>query len=150
MVGCRPRIEPHRLKSIPDDSIPFAVRPASHRGAAAHQLGCRLRRFASISALLAHASNTLAISNLKMKTPTDLRKLSTGAGLLVLAIGFASLGFLSFIHRHPQDPASGLLFEPSYSIVGGLISILVGVIFFAIAVLFTTALYQKKAPIETG
>ena len=85
-----------------------------------------------------------------MKTPRDLSKLSTSAGLLALALGFASLGFLSFIHRQPQDPASGLLFEPSYSIVGGLISILVGVIFFAIAVLFTTALGQKRASLETG
>jgi hypothetical protein len=79
-----------------------------------------------------------------MKIPRHLDKLSTSAGLLVLALGFTSLGFLSFIGRHPEDAANGLFFEATYSIVGSLISILVGATFLAIAVLFTGTLRRRK------
>src|ERR1700743_2570494 len=84
MLGSRWRIEAHNVKSIPDDSGPFAVRPASHRGASTHQLGRRLRKFAFISSLLVHQesedtvnflrSNTLAISNLKNENTQRFKK----------------------------------------------------------------------------
>jgi hypothetical protein len=79
-----------------------------------------------------------------MKTAKYLEKLSTGAGLLVLGIGFASLGFLSFINGRSEDAADDLYFGAGYSIVGSLISILVGATFVAIAVLFAMALIRRK------
>ena len=79
-----------------------------------------------------------------MKMPRHLDKLSTGAGLLVLAVGFVSLGFLSFMNRHSNDAANGLFVEETYSIVGSLISILVGAIFLTIAVLFTATLRRRN------
>ena len=81
-----------------------------------------------------------------MKTPRHFEKLSTSAGLLVLGAGFVSLGALSFIKRHLEDAESGLLLNSAYPIVGGLISILLGFTFFAIALLFmATRLKEKKA-----
>jgi hypothetical protein len=82
-----------------------------------------------------------------MKTPSYFGKLSTSAGLLVLGTGFVSLGALSFIERHQEDAESGLLLNSAYPIIGGLMSILLGFAFFAIALLFmATLLKEEKAP----
>jgi hypothetical protein len=82
-----------------------------------------------------------------MKTPSYFERLSTGAGLLVLGGGFVSLGALSFIKRHLQDAESGLSLNSAFPIIGGLISIILGFAFFAIALLFiTTLLKEEKAP----
>lgn len=89
-------------------------------------------------------------SVLVMKMPTQIAKLSTSAALLFLAIGFASLGFLSFLNRNPEDAANRLVLETTYSIAGSLISILVGAIFLAIAVLFTVTLRQRKRFFGSG
>jgi hypothetical protein len=85
-----------------------------------------------------------------MKIPRHLEKYSTGAGLLVLAIGFATLGLLSFINRRPEDAANGLFFGAAYIVVGSLISILLGSAFFAIAVLFTTTLRRENRSLDPG
>jgi hypothetical protein len=79
-----------------------------------------------------------------MKMPKHLEKLSTGAGLLVLGIGFASLGILSFINGPAEGAATGLFFDATYSVVGSLISILVGATFFTIAVLFAATLHRRN------
>jgi hypothetical protein len=82
-----------------------------------------------------------------MKIPSDFEKLSTSAGLLVLGAGFVSLGALSFIKSHLEDAESGLLLNSAYPIIGGLISVLLGFAFFAIALLFiATLLKEEKAP----
>jgi hypothetical protein len=78
-----------------------------------------------------------------MKTPSYFEKLSTSAGLLVLGAGFVSLGALSFIKSH-QDAESGLLLNTAYPIIGGLISVLLGSAFFAIALVFTATLFKEK------
>jgi hypothetical protein len=84
-----------------------------------------------------------------MKTAKHLEKLSTGAGLLVLGIGFATLGLLSFLNGRPEGAANDLFFDASYSIIGSLISMLVGVTFFAIAVLFAFTLYRRKGTYQS-
>jgi hypothetical protein len=86
-----------------------------------------------------------------MKTPRHFEKISTSAGLLVLGAGFVSLGALSFIKRHLEDAESGLLLNSAYPIIGGLISILLGFAFFAIALLFmATRRKEEKAPRKVG
>jgi hypothetical protein len=66
-----------------------------------------------------------------MKVPRHIERLSTRIALFVLAVGFVSLGLLSFTSRHPEDAATALSSEATYAIVGTTISILVGVIFLA-------------------
>lgn len=73
--------------------------------------------------------------NLAMNRTSQLRELSTGVGLLVLAVGFSSLGLLSYVKRH-TDAATGLFSESSYSLIGSILSLLVGATFLAAAVLF--------------
>jgi hypothetical protein len=86
-----------------------------------------------------------------MKTSRHFEKLSTSAGLLVLGVGFVSLGALSFLKRHLEDAESGLFLNSAYSIIGGLISILLGFAFFAIAVLFMATRFKKeKTPRKMG
>jgi|HubBroStandDraft_6_1064221.scaffolds.fasta_scaffold846320_1 hypothetical protein len=86
-----------------------------------------------------------------MKTPRDFEKLSTSAGLLALGAGFVSLGALSFIKKHLEDAESGLLLNSAYPIIGSLISILLGVAFFAIALLFmATRPNKENAPRKLG
>jgi hypothetical protein len=82
-----------------------------------------------------------------MKTHSSLERLSTGAGLLVLGAGFVSLGALSLIKRHLQDAESGSSLNSAFPIIGGLISILLGLTFFTIALLFiVTLLKEETAP----
>jgi hypothetical protein len=79
-----------------------------------------------------------------MKTRRHFEKLSTSVGLLALGAGFVSLGALSFIKRHLEDAESGLLLNSTYSIVGGMISILLGFTFFAIALRFMAARLKEE------
>jgi hypothetical protein len=82
-----------------------------------------------------------------MKTPSYFEKLSTSAGLLALGAGFVSFGALPFIKRHLEDPESGFLLNSAYPVIGGLISILLGFAFFAIALLFIARLLkEEKSP----
>jgi hypothetical protein len=86
-----------------------------------------------------------------MKTPRHSEKISTGAGLLVLGAGFVSLGGLSFINRHLEDGGSGLSLDSAYPIIGSLASILLGLAFFAIALLFmATRPKKERAPCKVS
>ena len=81
-----------------------------------------------------------------MKTRSHFERLSTSAGLLVLGTGFVSLGALSFAKRHQEGAKSGFLLNSAYPIIGSLISILLGLAFLAIALLFiATLLKEEKA-----
>ena len=85
-----------------------------------------------------------------MKTPRHFDKLLTSAALLSLGVGFVSLGFLPFINRHSEEAENGLFFNAFYPVIGGLISILLGSAFFAIAGLFVATLLQRKRSMESG
>jgi hypothetical protein len=65
-----------------------------------------------------------------------LRELSTGVGLLVLAVGFSSLGFLALLKRPPDNATVGILSERTYSLIGSLLSLLVGMTFLAVVIFF--------------
>ena len=83
-----------------------------------------------------------------MKISKPLEKWSTGLGLFVLAVGFISLGFLSFINSHPEDAATGLFSEATYAIVGSSIGVLVGGTFLVAAILFAGTLRREKRSFE--
>ena len=83
---------------------------------------------------------------LTMNSFERFKRFSTGAGLLVLAVGFSSLGFLSLINRHPEDAATGFFSEATYSIIGSSSSILVGATFLVAAILFAGTLLREKRP----
>jgi hypothetical protein len=79
-----------------------------------------------------------------MNIPRQFESFATGASLIVLAAGFSSLGFLSFIDRPPEDSATGFFSEATYSIVGSSISILVGAAFLTATVRFAGKLLRGK------
>jgi hypothetical protein len=89
--------------------------------------------------------------DLAMNRPSRLRELSTGIGLLVLALGFSSLGFLSLLKRFPENAADGLFSESTYTFIGSSLSLLVGATFLVTAVLFVeTKLRAKTTLIFNG
>jgi hypothetical protein len=62
-----------------------------------------------------------------MKTQRNLQSISTGMSLLVLALGFSSLGILSFIGTYQDSAVYGFSFPDTYSLVGSAISMIAGV-----------------------
>jgi hypothetical protein len=78
-----------------------------------------------------------------MKRNYTIEKLSTRLALLVLAVGFGSLGFLSFLNRPLEPTASGLISETTYSILGSTIGVLVGMTFLAAALVFAGPLRRE-------
>ena len=72
-----------------------------------------------------------------MKTPNQLRALATRLSLVILALGFSALGFISFISKQPGYTSGIFSAENAYSFIGGSFSILVGVIFLFAAISFT-------------
>lgn len=62
-----------------------------------------------------------------------MERLLTLIALLVLAVGFVSLGLLSLTNERPEDPATVLFSETTSAVIGSTISILVGAIFLAAA-----------------
>ena len=71
-----------------------------------------------------------------MKTSTRLRALSINLSLVILALGFATLGFVSFINNQSDHTGSIFSAEHTYSLIGGIFSVLVGATFFIAAVTF--------------
>jgi hypothetical protein len=72
-----------------------------------------------------------------MKTPNQLRTLATSLSLVILALGFSALGFISFVSKQPSYTSGIFSAESAYSFIGGSFSILVGVIFLFAAISFT-------------
>jgi hypothetical protein len=68
----------------------------------------------------------------------------TGFVLFVLAAGFTSLGFLSFINRQPESATPDFISETTYSMIGGSISIFVGGAFLAAAILSAGTLLRRR------
>ena len=79
----------------------------------------------------------------------QMKGFSIGLGLLVLALGFSSIGVLSFLKKHPENQATGFFSEATYSIIGSYISILVGATFLAAAILFAGTLLRAKRSLRT-
>jgi len=63
-----------------------------------------------------------------MKTPKSLQRISTGIGLLILALGFSSLGILSFSGTYGDSSVHGLSLSDIYSLIGSAISMTAGAI----------------------
>jgi hypothetical protein len=74
-----------------------------------------------------------------MKTPNQLRTLSTGVSLVTLAFGFSALGFVSFINTQPGYTSSIFSVEYAYSLIGSTFSVLVGATFLVAAITFRGA-----------
>jgi hypothetical protein len=63
-----------------------------------------------------------------MKTPRSLQRISAGIGLLILALGFSSLGILSFIGICEDSSVFGFSLPDAYSLVGSAISMIAGAV----------------------
>jgi hypothetical protein len=64
-----------------------------------------------------------------MKTPSQLRKISVSLSLVILALGFAALGFVPFINAQPGYSSGIFSVEHVYSLIGSVLSVLVGATF---------------------
>jgi hypothetical protein len=71
-----------------------------------------------------------------MKTSARLRTLSINLSLVILALGFSALGFVSFINNQTAQTASIFSAEHTYSLIGSSFSVLVGAIFLIAAITF--------------
>ena len=83
-----------------------------------------------------------------MKRNFYIQKLSTRLALLILAVGFASLGFLSFMNRPLEANETGLFSDATYSIIGSTIGVLVGITFLTAALVFAGPLRREKRLFE--
>jgi hypothetical protein len=63
----------------------------------------------------------------------DIKHLSARVSLVMLALGFSSLGFLSLFFRANGDLGIYANFDQQYCYVGGGVSICLGAAFFAVA-----------------
>jgi hypothetical protein len=70
-----------------------------------------------------------------MKAPNRIQTLSTNLCLLILALGFATLGLVSLINKQ-SDCTSIISAEHTYSLVGSTFSLLVGATFLVAAITF--------------
>jgi hypothetical protein len=71
-----------------------------------------------------------------MKTQNRLRRLSISLSLVILALGFSALGFVSFINTQPGQTSSIFSVEHTYSLIGSTFSVLVGTTFLVAAITF--------------
>ena len=65
--------------------------------------------------------------------------------MLILAVGFSSLGYISCVNTNPEDAPAGFFAEASYSTIGSFISMFVGVTFLAAAILFFGTLRRERS-----
>ena len=75
----------------------------------------------------------------------QFKQFFTGLVLVLLAAGFTSLGFLSFLKGQPESAINDFFSEATFSIIGGSVSILVGGTFLAAAILFAGVLLRKRS-----
>lgn len=88
-----------------------------------------------------------------MKAPNHLRTLVTSLSLIILALGFSSLGIVSFLNNQPNHTNSIFCAENAYSLLGGSFSVLVGTTFFVAAIVFTAIRFKSErlvAQIDVG
>jgi hypothetical protein len=63
----------------------------------------------------------------------DLKHLSARVGLIMLAVGFSLLGFLSFFFHASGEIAVGSDMEQPFGYLGGSVSVFLGAVFLAVA-----------------
>ena len=68
-----------------------------------------------------------------MKAPNPLRTLSINLSLVILALGFSTLGFFSVMNTQPNLSTGILSVEHAYSLIGSIFSVLVGATFLVAA-----------------
>jgi hypothetical protein len=66
----------------------------------------------------------------------DVKRISAGISLLMLALGFSSLGVLSFISRHQGELAIASGAEQNCCVAGSAASVLAGAIFLVAACIY--------------
>jgi hypothetical protein len=71
-----------------------------------------------------------------MKLPKDLNKILTSGSLIILALGFAALGFLSFTFNYHAADIADISSDHVLPMIGSLSSILVGAIFLVAVCLY--------------
>jgi hypothetical protein len=71
-----------------------------------------------------------------MRTQNQLRRLSVSLSLVILALGFSVLGFVSFMSTLPSQTSSIFSVEHIYSLIGSTFSVLVGTTFLVAAITF--------------
>jgi hypothetical protein len=71
-----------------------------------------------------------------MKTPSQLRKISVSLSLVILALGFAALGFVLFLNAEPGYSSGIFSVERVYSLIGSTLSVLVGAAFLFAVITF--------------
>jgi uncharacterized membrane protein YidH (DUF202 family) len=72
-----------------------------------------------------------------------LEKTSTSISMVILGLGFATIGLVSFTTRLQGDVINGRPFENAFSMIGSTISILIGATFL-IAAYFYWSRYEKQ------
>jgi hypothetical protein len=88
-----------------------------------------------------------------MKAPNHLRTLATSLSLIILALGFSGLGFISFLNNQPNHAGSIFSAENAYSLLGSSFSVLVGTTFLVAAIVFTIVRFKSErlvAQIDVG
>jgi len=66
----------------------------------------------------------------------DLKRISAGVSLVMLALGFSLLGILSFMNRLQGDLVVASALEENCCVAGSALSVLAGVIFFVAACIY--------------
>jgi len=71
-----------------------------------------------------------------MKISKNLNKISTSGSLVILALGFTALGFLSFTSKYHAGEINSISSDNALSMIGSTISIVLGVTFLVITCLY--------------
>jgi choline-glycine betaine transporter len=89
----------------------------------------------SLNSLLTKFSKSFLVSK-HMKLAKDLNKILTSGSLIIQALGFAALGFLSFTHNYHAAEIANNSSDHVLSLIGSLSSVLVGAIFLVAVCLY--------------
>ena len=79
-----------------------------------------------------------------MKAQNYLHTLATSLSLVILALGFSGLGFISFLNNQPNHTGGIFSAENAYSLIGSSFSVLVGTTFLVAAIAFTAVRFKSE------
>jgi hypothetical protein len=89
----------------------------------------------SLNSLLTKFSKSFLVSK-HMRLSKDLNKILTSGSLIIQALGFAALGFLSFTSKYHAGEINSMSSDNALSVIGSTISIVLGVTFLVVACLY--------------